>query len=337
MSLNKIPLRANLKPRTRDYIFRIHGRPETPLELVLPRLKGVKQSAERKYTALCPAHGDTHNSLSVGVGDDGSVLLYCHTGCSIDDIVAALHLNKSDLFSSTSNSAKPVTKKPTVVNKQAAANGSKVPAPKTPSIIAEPGQDWASEAASYASQFTPRRSTTIANELGVTTASLQALQTGWRPLTANGGHFTFPEHDALGKVIGITIRCRDGSKKMLPGGKRGLYIPPNWDQPEGAIYIVEGASDTAALLSLGLAVIGRPNVIGGVEFLAELLANVPPKRGIVVMGEYDGKPNGSWPGKDGAIKVATKLANKLGRRVRWALPPDGAKDVRVWLKENPNE
>ena len=66
--------------------------------------------------------------------------------------------------------------------------------------------------------------------------------------------------------------------------------------------------------------------------LAELLADLPHNRAIVVLGEYDTKQDGSWPGRDGAQRVATKLANALGRCVRWALPPDGAKDLRAWLQ-----
>jgi hypothetical protein len=52
-------------------------------------------------------------------------------------------------------------------------------------------------------------------------------------------------------------------------------------------------------------------------------------RPIVVVGEIDHKRNGLWPGKDGALQVATELAGRGGRPVSWVLP-DGAKDVRAW-------
>lgn len=48
--------------------------------------------------ALCPSHSDTTASLSYKEGEDGRALLYCHAGCSIDDIVEALGLSLSDLF-----------------------------------------------------------------------------------------------------------------------------------------------------------------------------------------------------------------------------------------------
>ena len=46
----------------------------------------------------CPAHDDHRPSLSVTEGRDGRVLLKCHTGCTPEDIVAALGLTMADLF-----------------------------------------------------------------------------------------------------------------------------------------------------------------------------------------------------------------------------------------------
>lgn len=57
----------------------------------------VKDNGHGKCVAQCPAHDDGNPSLSV-TGIEGSVLLYCHAGCEIDDVLAALNLAKSDLF-----------------------------------------------------------------------------------------------------------------------------------------------------------------------------------------------------------------------------------------------
>ncbi|MET7944241.1 AAA family ATPase [Streptomyces sp. NPDC005302] len=47
----------------------------------------------------CPAHEDRTPSLSIGNRNDGNgIVLSCHTGCDIDDIVAALGLTLGDLF-----------------------------------------------------------------------------------------------------------------------------------------------------------------------------------------------------------------------------------------------
>ena len=53
---------------------------------------------------------------------------------------------------------------------------------------------------------------------------------------------------------------------------------------------------------------------------------------IIVVGERDAKPDGRWPGRDGARSVAKELAKRLGREVRWILPPEGAKDMRSYLE-----
>lgn len=64
---------------------------------VLGRLKKVRRSG-KGWTAWCPAHIDRERSLSVGVGDDGRVLLKCFAGCTIEAITRALGLTLSDLF-----------------------------------------------------------------------------------------------------------------------------------------------------------------------------------------------------------------------------------------------
>lgn len=64
---------------------------------ILPRLRGVK-GGQGQWTALCPAHQDTHNSLSISTGQDGRILFHCHTGCSVEAIAGALGLSVKDLF-----------------------------------------------------------------------------------------------------------------------------------------------------------------------------------------------------------------------------------------------
>ncbi len=74
--------------------------PYPPLEAVLPHLKGIRKSL-RGWVACCPAHGDREPSLSIGLGDEGQVLLKCFAGCSLDQIVAAMGLTVADLFPRT--------------------------------------------------------------------------------------------------------------------------------------------------------------------------------------------------------------------------------------------
>lgn len=67
------------------------------LEDVLRRLNGVKRSGGG-YSAKCPAHDDKNASLSVKQGDNGGVVLYCHAGCTPEQVVGALGLSMKDLF-----------------------------------------------------------------------------------------------------------------------------------------------------------------------------------------------------------------------------------------------
>ncbi|MDQ3816074.1 MAG: AAA family ATPase [Acidobacteriota bacterium] len=58
---------------------------------VLSKLRGVRESGG-EWSAKCPAHDDQQNSLSVGVGTGGKLLIHCHAGCPYEHIVAKLGL-----------------------------------------------------------------------------------------------------------------------------------------------------------------------------------------------------------------------------------------------------
>ena len=79
-------------------------------DALLSRLTGVKKYAGGQYTARCPAHDDQHNSLSVFIKPDGTVLLNCHRGCPPEKIVAALGLEMRDLFPDPPVKTKPPEK-----------------------------------------------------------------------------------------------------------------------------------------------------------------------------------------------------------------------------------
>lgn len=70
--------------------------------------------------------------------------------------------------------------------------------------------------------------------------------------------------------------------------KRGLNIPCDFDQRTDPVFVVEGASDVAACVTLGLTAVGRPSNRSGVDQLTELLCG----REIIVVGENDRKEDG---------------------------------------------
>lgn len=68
----------------------------TPLEKVLAMLPDHKRSGNG-FIACCPAHEDHNPSLSITEGDDGRVLLHCHSQkCSFENICRALGLQVKD-------------------------------------------------------------------------------------------------------------------------------------------------------------------------------------------------------------------------------------------------
>jgi len=206
--------------------------------------------------------------------------------------------------------------------------------------------NWTYETKQLALQFTEDRLDQLATTLGVTVDALKTLGVGWataadlRRYGASGsgwkqsppdGAFAFHEKNGDGRIVGVSLRTVNGRKgspsKNQTGARRGLIVPTTWKDRRGPVLIVEGASDVAACEALKLRAVGRPSNTGGADHVAELLQGT----GAIVIGENDAKPDGSWPGRKGAKSVATRIATKWNEPVPWALPPDGAKDLREYL------
>lgn len=69
-----------------------------PVQTVVDRLEGVRQTGPRQWQARCPGHEDHVASLSIGRGEDGCALLHCHAGCDLAGVLRALGLTEADLF-----------------------------------------------------------------------------------------------------------------------------------------------------------------------------------------------------------------------------------------------
>ncbi len=212
----------------------------------------------------------------------------------------------------------------------------------TPKPAGKPSRDWSAIHEALRTKLTPERLAELATATGVPSDAWDKLSPGWadaadlRQLRAGGagwsdnppaGAWSIPERDGSGRIIGLSLRAVDGRKGAPSGGGRGLVIPSNLRTMPGPVLIVEGASDVAAALALGLPAVGRPSNLGGSEALAMMLEGET----VLVVGERDAKPDGRWPGRTGAIAVAKALAARRGESVRWTLPPDGSKDIREYF------
>lgn len=72
-----------------------------PLNRVFAALRErglAPRKAGRGWVCRCPSHEDRNPSLSIGIGDDGRVLVNCHAGCTLDAVCSALTLRPADLF-----------------------------------------------------------------------------------------------------------------------------------------------------------------------------------------------------------------------------------------------
>lgn len=197
-----------------------------------------------------------------------------------------------------------------------------------------------------------RKRIALSRELGVSVAALELLEVGaGYDDRRNLSYSTWPERDAKGNVIGINRRypspvSHGSSKLMIPGSRRGLY----WGKhkslgPSKRLYIPEGGTDTATLISNGMSAVGRPSNTGCLPELATLLHGF--RFDVIILGERDKKMelctgNGErctgcstcWPGVYGAKRTRRALYRgafgKDDKRVRMMLPQEGYKDVREW-------
>jgi hypothetical protein len=132
--------------------------------------------------------------------------------------------------------------------------------------------------------------------------------------------------DGIGNIIGIRLRDPDtGAKRSVQGSAAGLfYDPDRYANIElGArVWIAEGPTDTAALLSVGLDAVGIPSAKSGGDQLLELGRRILPIE-IVIMADRDG------PGIASAKSLRTELVIVAG--VRIIVPPSGIKDAREWI------
>ena len=153
---------------------------------------------------------------------------------------------------------------------------------------------------------------------------------------------SFPMRDAHGKITGLRYRhLGTGKKWSAKGSKDGLFYAST-ARPESAPYhstesndelvIVEGPTDTAAALAIGLNAVGRSSCMTGAALLREYIRARRIRRVTVVADgdEPHYRPNGSWwrPGLDGA----KRLVQGLGVAARIVLPPPGIKDFRDWYR-----
>lgn len=177
-----------------------------------------------------------------------------------------------------------------------------------------------------------------ANELGVSVDALLALSTG-RADQYCEGTYAWPMRNEHDQIIGVRLRNREGHKWSVYGSKTGLFYGSI--KADEVIYVCEGPTDAAALISLGKTAIGKPSCSGGNNMLLAMIRRIKPPM-VVIVADMDAKSGRCdfcddefcqhcRPGQFGAEKTARTLA-PLGVPIKIIEPVD-AKDIRQWYKQ----
>lgn len=258
---------------------------------ILPRLKGVKRSGQGKWIARCCAHDDRSPSLSIRDVGNGRILFNCFVGCSYESIIAALGID-------------PQRRRGPYI-------------PPTPIRQAIPDKPIDAQAIWQrwfdATDF--QHLDGLGMSLGVDTDALRAIGCAWAPPHSA---WSFPMKDATGKVIGIRLRNEDGHKWAVKGSKSGLFIPSEHHVSDGTLHLVEGVTDLAAAMTIGLYAIGRAACLGQENLILDFIRMQKVRR-LVILADLD----------DPGIRGARKLQDMLPIPSVMTLLP--AKDVREFV------
>jgi hypothetical protein len=164
----------------------------------------------------------------------------------------------------------------------------------------------------------------LASLLGVAPDALRRLQVGWNPAQQVS---TWPMRNDAGEIVGVRLRDpATGAKWSVRGSDgQGVFCDPDQvlNAPQGArVWIGEGPTDTAALLTLGFMAIGCPSSGVGCGFIASIGHRIRPAEWVIVA---DADPKGI----EGAKRLQSDLVAVAP--VRIITPPTGCKDARAWL------
>ena len=159
--------------------------------------------------------------------------------------------------------------------------------------------------------------------LGVSVQSLIDLSASY---SFEYNAWAFPMRDGNNEIIGIRLRNNKGKKWAVTGSRSGIFIPQI--KGERTAYLVEGPTDTAAMLTLGLYAIGRPSCNAGGEMVKEHLKKSKIFK-VVIVADNDSIKNGKRAGIEGAKKLQKDIGLSS---VIW-MPPSPIKDVREFVRK----
>lgn len=141
----------------------------------------------------------------------------------------------------------------------------------------------------------------------------------WVELGMYGSSWAFAMHDPNGKVCGIKLRHRDGSKSCVRGSRLGLIKPRTFDAAKPDVVITEGESDALVAASWGFNAVARP----GAKSCTTHLEILTKGKKVTIMADRDPA------GMDGARLLAADLRKRC-KVCTIVTPPPAYKDLRAW-------
>ncbi len=330
-----------LPRRPLEYDSRVHGRsddldPEShdthghefppprptdlPADIVLGRLRALRRQVTGSgpsWQAICPGHADTKASLSLTETADGVLLIHCWGRCATEAVLAQLGLGLGALYPSLYALQFSQRRPRGSLHFRGGDHTEQVQEPED-----EDCAEWERMLARWPIRSSALRR--LANRLDLPRDSLLAIDVGYDPEEIC---WVLPERDDRRRIVGLVRRYANGDKRAVSGSTRGLTIPDYGGQlPSGPVYLVEGATDAAAMHFVGALAVGRSSATGSAterHWLTRLLRRYADRQ-VIVVGDRDANGVGAAC----AETLAGRLSDATGRAVSWALPASGFKDVR---------
>ena len=167
----------------------------------------------------------------------------------------------------------------------------------------------------------------FAEELGVTIDSLHRMNVVRHDRKKA---WAFPMYNHIGDMTGLRLRSSWG-KWALDGSNAGLFTNRGEQFDSELWLVVEGATDTAAAISLEFNTVGRPSCRGQEIMLRDYL-DMNGARQVIIIPDNDEPKHDSqgrifYPGIDGAIALTKKVAFNASI----VMPP--CNDFRTWVND----
>ncbi|MEM9367538.1 MAG: primase-helicase zinc-binding domain-containing protein [Planctomycetota bacterium] len=162
----------------------------------------------------------------------------------------------------------------------------------------------------------------LAKRLSVDPRSLVRLRVGY---SEQDQATTWPMVDSGGRCVGLRMRGHDNNKWSYRGGRGGLFVPDGISTSIKRLFVCEGPSDVAALLSIGLPAIGRPSCTGAVPATVNFVRRIEC-HDVAIVADHD------EAGQNGAKRLARLLVT-VANTVRIITPGNPGDDARKFVAQ----